>query len=150
MRFSVQAISVPKDFLDPKAFERAIENFLDAGAENIRVDFQVTTQTWREKPKFTIEKAGRESRWIYTGDKIYKFISGGTSVRYATMTPDFIPKTQIGYIGSGAGRGGVAFVNKKYPRPGIKAREFPKAIVRKWRPKWVSLFIRMQQSATGH
>ena len=149
-RIRLQAIRVKRSFLDPRRQERAIENFLDAAAENIRIDLGTTVQTWRERPTFEIKKTGPDSREIGTDNLIYKFVSGGTKVRYATMTPDFIAKTRPGWIGSGAGRGGRAFVNKKKPMPGIKARHFPKAIIKKWKPRLPGLMQRMIATELGH
>lgn len=141
-KFRLKAISVSKNFLNPKAQERAIENFLNAAAEDFRVDFLVTTQTWKDKPAFTIEKNPGE-RIVATNNKIYKFVSGGTRVRYATMTPDFVAKTTPDTIGSGPGRGGKAFVNRNKPKPGIKARNFPAAIKKKWGPRMTKLCLQM-------
>lgn len=149
-RIRLEAIRVPRTFLDPRRQERAIKNFLDSTAENIRIDLQVTVQTWKEKPTFKIEVTGEDSREISTDNLIYKFVSGGTKVRYATMTGDFIAKTRPGWIGSGAGRGGRAFVNKKKPMPGIKARHFPKVIIKKWKPRLPGLMRRMIAAEMGH
>ena len=56
------------------------------------------------------------------------FLNGGTSVRYATMTPDFVPKTSPNVLRSGPGAGGLAFVSKNVPNPGIEAREFDQSV----------------------
>lgn len=146
MKIQIQPIPVSKGFLDPRRLERALENFLDAGAENLRIDFQTTTQTWKHPVVFEIKKESY-ARWVFTRNRIYKFVSGGTRVRYATMTPGFTPKTRTGHIGSGPGSGGVLYVNRRRPRPGIRAREFPKAINAKWSKRWKSLFLRMQADA---
>jgi len=143
-------IPVKKGVLDAKKHARAIDNFLDAGAENIRVDFLTTTRTWKNGPEYEIEKIKREGRRIFTRNKIYLFVSGGTRVRYATMTRNFKAKTQPGVIGSGRGRGGVAFVSRKHPRPGIRARNFPEAIIKKWEKQWPKLWERMILSELGH
>lgn len=150
MKLNLIPIPVSKDVLDYRKHERAIQNFLDAGAENIRVDFLVTAKTWRNKPEFEIEKAGPETRKIFTRSKIYLYVSGGTRVRYAVMTRNFKAKTSPGVIGSGRGRGGVAFISRKHPRPGIQARNFPEAIIKKWEKQWPKLFTRMIQSELGH
>lgn len=147
-RFRAVPIDVSKGFLDPQKMDRAIENFLDAAAENIRVDLGVTVQTWKQRPEFKIEKKAGE-RVISTDNLIYKFVSGGTRVRYATMSKDFIAKTRPNVIGSGAGRGKRMFVSRKHPRPGIKARAFPKAIIRKWGPRFPELCRRMIKDELG-
>lgn len=126
-------VFLPKNLLKNAAQAAVIiENALNGAALGARADFGVTVQTWNTvHPDFVIqERVGY--RLIYTDNLIYKFVSGGTKVRYATMTPDFIAKTSPRVIGSGAGRGGVMFISKKHPRPGIKAREFELEIKDKW------------------
>lgn len=132
MRFRAR-VSVPAGFLQDfgPRLERITENLLDMMAEDIRIDFQVTTQTWRGVPEFNIEKE-RWKRVIWTGSAIYKFIAHGTAVRYATMEKGFRSKTVPGQIRSRKGKGGVAFISRKHPRPGIEARRFDDVILDKW------------------
>lgn len=133
LKVSVVPIGKVADLrLDAKRAQKVIENVLDMTAEAIRADYHVTTRTWSNKPTFVIEKPNPWERLIYTENEIYGYVSEGTPVRYATMTPDFQAKTAPRVIASGTGRGGVAFVSKAHPRPGIKAREFPETIGRKW------------------
>lgn len=131
MTLRLRAIIPPKILLDAEAMSRAIENTLDNTAKNIKVDFDVTTQTWNERPDFEIEKRAGY-RFIGTENEIYGYLNFGTRVRYALMSPDFSPKTRRGYIGSNKGRGGVILVSRRHPRPGIEAREFDKAVQAKW------------------
>lgn len=110
-------------------------------APEIKRDFAATTATWEgEKPKFS-HKAflnnGNPTLQILIGtgkgaDK-WNWLDKGTRVRYATMTPNFQGKTKVGFIGSFPGRGGLAYVDKRRPRPGIKPRGFRPAIERKWK-----------------
>lgn len=99
----------------------------------VEKSFDSTVQTWRSKPKFdrdvkvgTFQIVGEYG----TDDDVMNWVSNGTRVRYATMTPDFQAKTKVGRIRSNAGRGGVAFVNRRVPRPGIRARKFDELIVK--------------------
>ena len=124
--------------LKQKEFRLAALNRMRKVGVKVRADFEKTTATWEHDVDFDqaislSQKDGGPTLLVDTGDKIYKFVSGGTKVRYATMTPDFVPKTVPRVIGSGPGAGGVAFVNKQRPRPGIKAREFNAVIADKWR-----------------
>jgi hypothetical protein len=119
---------------NPRGMERAIENTLNQSALAAKADFGVTVQTWNDKPQFKIERKAGE-RTVYTDNLIYFFINNGTRVRYATMTKDFQAKTRAGFIGSGGGRGGVAFISKRRPKPGIKARKFDMVIKKKWDDK---------------
>lgn len=122
-------------------------------APEIEKDFAKTTRTWKEKPKFErtvkvgVAAGGRLAKQVTgsatgvsvevsTDSDVYRFVDEGTKVRYATMTPDFLAKTQPNVIGSRRGRGGLLFVNKKKPRPGIKARNFSKIIQKKWQPRF--------------
>ena len=152
MRLRATPIPIPDGFLDPRKLERAVDNFLDAAAENVRVDFLVTTKTWKNQPEFVVEAPSSQpdTRYVYTRSRIYMFVSGGTRVRYATMTPNFFPKTRPGAIRSNKGRGGVAFISRRHPRPGIQARRFPETIAKKWEGKWVALFTRILRDELKH
>ena len=126
-------VFVPQGLLfDVARLERVINNTLDAAALAVKADFGVTVQTWHRRPKFFIRTPKAGVRLIFTPNLIYRFVSGGTRVRYATMTPGFIAKTAPRKIASQMGRGGLWYVSKKRPRPGIKAREFASVIGEKW------------------
>lgn len=137
---------IPKrKVFDTAVVQRMLQQQLDTSAEAIRQDMLKTVKTWKNKPNFMIKKMGKYGRIIMAKDKIYFFVSEGTSVRYATMTPNFQAKTAQGRYTAGAGRGGVLFVNKNKPRPGIKARKFDKQTVERWRgklPKYFQLSTR--------
>ena len=45
-------------------------------------------------------------------------------MRYAHMTPNFVPRTSPGSFSVGPKVGGVAFIDKSRPLPGIKARKW--------------------------
>ena len=130
MPFKARVIFPKSVLADPAAVVRAVENTLTGTALNVKVDFDVTTQTWKDRPTFTI-KASPGKRMVFTKSDIYRFISRGTKIRYAVMSNPFAAKTRTGYIGSNQGTGGMVFVGKK-PLPGIKAREFEPTIGRKW------------------
>lgn len=116
---------------DAKRLERIIENTLEEAAKNVKIDFGVTTRTWKKRPEFEIKKPKKFERTISTTNKIYYFISGGTRVRYATMVPGFRSKTVVRRITPRKGKGGVLFISRRIPRPGIEAREFPETIIKK-------------------
>ncbi|MCC7208314.1 MAG: hypothetical protein IT323_13485 [Anaerolineae bacterium] len=120
---------------------RAIENTLNGVALDVQVDFGVTVQTWKEKPKFNIKRE-KYARVISTSSKIYRFVTRGTKVRRALMSPDFRPKTRNRWIGSNKGRGGVVFISKRLKLPGIKAREFEETIQAKWQKQMPKTFQR--------
>lgn len=125
-------------------FEDAVDIALDQSALAIKVDYGVTTQTWENQPKFTI-KRGKGYRDIYTDNKIYLFVSGGTVGRWVApvrasvlaFPANYAAKTRPGVIGSSSGgsSGPTAF-SKGHWNPGIKARDFPEAIGKKWDVEW--------------
>lgn len=138
----------------PPDFERLIEALkVDVNTEvkNIDAEYAKTYRTWEHKPDFEIRRAEisgnriEGSTAIYEGpsrDNPYPFIEKGTRVRYATMTPDFKAKTVPRVVSSGPGRGGLLYVSKKRPRPGIKAREFTEEIKDREQPKFEELVER--------
>jgi len=131
MAISLTPIKLPRRLLaDPVRVFRVVENALTGTALAVKVDFDTTTRTWKNRPKFTIKRS-KLRRLVYTNSDIYRFVSRGTRVRYAVMTDNFIAKTQPGVIGSRAGRGGLLAFTKR-PLPGIKARRFEPTIKQKW------------------
>lgn len=140
MTFKAKVIFPEKVLLDPQAVVRVCENTLQGVALNVKVDFDVTTQTWNDRPTFTITKAPLK-RVVATKSDIYRFVSRGTRVRFAVMTAGFRPKTRTGYIGSNIGKGGMAFLGKK-PLPGIKARNFEPTIGKKWQKEMPAIMQR--------
>jgi len=108
---------------------------LAAEVDTIDGEFHKTTATWNHQPAFEkkvdMANAMDLRGSVMTTDKIYTYITRGTRIRYATMTPGFVAKTSPGHIGSGPGRGGVLFISRKHPRPGIKARNFDIVIARR-------------------
>lgn len=65
----------------------------------------------------------------------WKWLDQGTSIRYATMTRNFRAKTRVRIISSGPGSGGLNFVSRAVPRPGIQARFFDNEISRRLDPR---------------
>lgn len=127
---------------DPKLAQQAIETALDMAAEDIRIDFQVTAQTWNNQPKFEIEVIP-DGRKIFTDNPIYGYVNDGVSPHVITAknTPrmvffaeGFKPKTRPGKIASYKGK--TASKNLVMPvkvnHPGIQAREFSEVIKKKW------------------
>lgn len=91
-----------------------------------------TVATWQDAPTFPVElhyKGGFIELRVQpkgTEHQLWKWVwlDQGTRVRYATMTRNFKAKTSPGSFSSGTGAGGVAYVSKKVPRPGIAARNW--------------------------
>lgn len=135
---TAQAIIADKSGLDPNKHRQAIEQALDNAAALALAGFQSSVSTWEHKPEFTVTREPGK-RTVATNDPQYGWINNGTAVRYATMTPDFLPKTKPGFLGSGTGRGGVLFVNRNRPRPGIEARRFDQLVLEQIDPQFASL-----------
>lgn len=119
---------------------RAIENTLEGAAKDVKVDFGVTTQTWKVRPAFTIEReTGR--RIVATDDDIYGFVDEGTPPHVITAHgPGGLvfgmpssPKTSVRVIGSKAGsRGSTIVRTHQVHHPGTEARAFSDEIAEKW------------------
>ena len=137
MTLKVQLLPIGEyeQFFDAAKFARITENALEETARAMEADYRVTVQTWTNRPNFQIDRRPYE-RDIYTTSDIYRFVSEGTRVRYATMTPNFRAKTSPGIIRSRGGQGGVMFIRKDKPKPGIVARQFAETINRKWARQW--------------
>lgn len=132
----VRAIKPGKPF-QSSIFRDEVRREADAVRKDMLDDFNRTTATWQHKVRFTSKVqasagAGGVRIEVSTKDPIYGYIDQGTRVRYATMSPDFSPKTQPDVILSVPGKGRRLFVNKKRPRPGIKARNFSKIIAKSY------------------
>jgi hypothetical protein len=142
--------------LKDEAMVKELLKGIEKSGKAIKKDYEKTTATWRHKVNFEIisdlDPSGPEVL-VGTEDKIYKFIDEGTSIRYATMTPDFQPKTVKRVIGSRGGRGGLLYVDTRRPRPGIEAREFSKVIEAKHQPRFkrqMEKAMREARKASGH
>lgn len=117
--------------------ERLVKN---VGKMMIR-DMKSATRTWNHKVDFSIKSrisAKSITVSIWTDEPIFNFIEGGTDVRRAIMTRDFMPKTSPGWLGSRKGSGGVSYIGADVAMPGIEARHFYKATAKKHRAYFVS------------
>lgn len=137
---------IPRDLgLDEKSINKAVENALTQSALAIKADFGVTTQTWKNKPVFTIEK-GAYSRIVSTDNMIFLFVDAGTKPHIirpkkakalAFQGGPYTPKTRVNQIASyNGGPSGDVVKRKEVKHPGTEAREFAKAIGKKWEAEW--------------
>jgi hypothetical protein len=120
--------------LKAKKLAQVVKNIAHDMGNRVWLDYLRTVETWQHIPKFEriVEVTGDTvTVLVGTDDPIYKYIDLGTRVRYATMTPGFVAKTRPGILGSRAGKGGVLFISKKHPKPGIEARRFTETIQKK-------------------
>lgn len=148
---------------DPDAFSREILKEAERLNKRIRADFDKTVGTWDHKPKFrAVVKVQQDAIIgdVHTAkifgkspELIYYFINQGTKVRFAKMTSDFEPKSQVRVIGSFPGRGGLDKVDVRFPMPGIKARRFNEEIANKHQVPLrlrMALAIRRGVKKSGH
>jgi hypothetical protein len=130
--------------LSPEVMLKALRGVAKKEADFANIQFALTYKSWSHKPSFAqgFKESSKEMEGftLTSGDgsknNPYPFVTKGTSVRYATMTPDFSPKSKVRTIGSGGGSGGVLYVDKRRPRPGIQAREFEEEIALREQPKF--------------
>ena len=122
-----------------KVLRQPVERTIDEAAAL----FEKTQATWEHKAKFkkTVKETAAkiDGSVLTSGDGSkehpYPFVTRGTKVRRALMTPGFVAKSQKRIIGSGQGQGGVLFVSKRLSLPGIKAREFEEEIGEQMEPR---------------
>lgn len=119
--------------MDAKALEREIKKELKLIARMAKNRMLTPTQTWNNPPDFVISGpmlAGDDlvcrvrTLGSSQGDMEFFFLDEGTKTRFATMTRDFMPKTAPRSFKASPGKGGLLFVNRKRPRPGIEARKW--------------------------
>lgn len=135
-------VKMPKVAISDVYIQRELEKIMKTPQQ----DFEsfVGTFSTENKPKIMIEVkkdikgfrafTGVKSNWskgkkANASDK-FMFLTRGTSVRYATMSSDFKPKTSKGVLrsGSGGGRRTPLFVDTAYPQPGIEPREIEELV----------------------
>lgn len=134
---------LPRKLLaDPAKLTRALVNTLNGVALDIKVDFQVTTQTFTHKPTFTIDSPSPYTRVVSTDDEIYSMLNEGTRAHdifpkaggiLRFKTP-FTSKTLPRQIMSRSGSKGTneAISKRGVHHPGTAAREWDTTIAQKW------------------
>jgi len=138
-------MSIRWEAINPGAFHpqalidglrKAIRDTIDEAED----EFHQTVETWTDPAYFEkdFDETSEEFEGeVKTDNRIYFFLAHGTSVRYATMSQDFESKTQPNWMSSRAGRGGLLFIDKTRPRPGIEARNWDKVEAKKQQPKLI-------------
>ena len=158
---SIKVIQIKASDLKVKAMWSELEQAVKEERDAADIEFSKTYSTWSHKPKFEKDFSSNSSQIIGSTltsgdgskDNPYPFVTKGTSVRYATMTDDFSPKSTKRVISSKGGRGGVLYVDKRKPRPGIEAREFEEEIAKREQPKFtkrMTAAMKKAASVSGH
>lgn len=145
-------VIMPKALIiDVAAQKRAITNTLNATAKAIKADFGVTTQTWSDKPAFTIESPSPYERDIGTDHEVYTMLNEGTRAHeirphgggVLRFTTPFRSKTVPRQIMSGAGSTGkVEVFTRAVHHPGTKPRAWDEVIFEKWDRQMGAIFQR--------
>ncbi len=141
-RVDIIPISLDRGFLKGLDVEKIIQNTLTQTAKAVKVDFEVTTQTWKNRPKFVI-RGNKYVRIIKTSDPIYFWVNGGTkahTIRAKTkgglrFRGGYKAKTAVKQIMSRAGGSYGNFVKPppmEVRHPGTKARKFDETIGEKY------------------
>jgi hypothetical protein len=158
-----KAIS-PKKFKDD-AFLEEVYAAMDTVADGIKSDYDKTTVTWKNKPKFEIiENISNKGPEVLVGtdDDIFKFVDEGTkehiilpkTAKRLRFQNTYTAKTVPGVIGSRSGgpSGDVVFSNGVI-HPGTEARNFTKIIEKTWQGKFKRIMEKAISNAakkSGH
>lgn len=137
----IKFIKVRRLKLNGPSMVKAIENALTGAAMDCKIDFDVTTQTWKNRPAFTVQVLpGR--RVISTDSDIYHFVDAGTKPHdirpvnapfLAFQGGQYQAKTTPRVIGSrDGGPSGPVVFSMGVHHPGTEARDFTKVIKEKW------------------
>jgi len=142
--------------LQINSMDAAIRDAAIQAAKDMGKDLDKVIETWKaDKPVIMTEAklvpAGMApstkahssytaSAWLKDdgsrGYKKFMYLELGTERRFAVMTPGFIPKTRAGQLKSWVGKGKMLVINKNINHgkglPGIKKREFIKALRERW------------------
>lgn len=138
--------------VDPVRMARAITNTLNSTAQAVKVDFNVTVQTFAEKPTFAITSPTQYQRQVSTDDENYARLNDGTRPHEIRPGPSgvlvfqtpFSSKTVPNQIMSRAGRqgGNTVFIRKPIQHPGTAPRAFDTAIAKKWDRQFATIMQR--------
>lgn len=132
---------LPKKLIaDPQKLARALTNTLNGVQKNIKIDFDVTTQSWKDRAEFLMTSPDTWTRRAATSNKIYGYVNDGTrphrilpKKKMLRFNTPFSPKTLPNQIMSGPGSKGASVVfSRGVNHPGTKARKFDVAIKQKW------------------
>ncbi len=144
---------------DAAKMRGVIMSTLNGTAKAIKVDFDVTTQTWQHRPTFTIASPSEFTREISTDDDIYTMLEVGTRAHIIRpkkprgilrFTTPFRSKTIPNEIRSRQGsKGNTPVVARIVHHPGTKARLWSKAIKKKWDAQIGTTFQRAIDAAAS-
>lgn len=129
-----------KRLANPAAYRRSVNTLLKNTGKAFEKDMREPTQYWNKSIPI---KHKQEVNYVEvtTNDPRWYYLNVGTNIRWAVLTPDFIPKTTPRQLHGRPGQGQVLIAGKLAmlarglpPRPGIKARQWIDIIVQKEGP----------------
>ena len=157
---------LPSKKYNTAAVKNAIDSEITAIANDILLDYELTTATWKRNVKFEKEiNVSRDKQEILVGtdDEIYGYVDFGTKPHpirpkrpggRLAFPSEFVPKSQPGQMVSSKGySGGETLFAKEVNHPGTKARKFSKNIQKKWKPlfeKRMNKAMKKAVEASGH
>lgn len=127
---------------DINSFENKINRVLNKVTIEAQTDYQRFAGSFDSiMPKIQVIEEDDGNLVIpernYDG-QILSYVVSGTSIRYATMEPEFTPRTRRGSLNVGPRTGGVAFVSKGVPHAGIEARDTHQLLADTYGPQLVN------------
>lgn len=161
----VKAKALKPKALKDKDMRLELLNGLRSIARQVTKDFEATTSSWKNKPKFETVvslKGGEAAFLVDTNSEIYGYVDQGTKphiirpvkAKVLAFNVGGSPKTRPGVIGSTGGSAGSGPVFSKGVRhPGTKARQFSKIINEKWQKRFGAEMIdsmRRARAKSGH
>lgn len=123
--------------MDKNAYTKGIQ----AAAAAIKVDFNVTTVTWNNRPSVTVTTESPARVLVWISNPVYYYVNFGTRphdirpvrAKALRFPSSFRPKSSMTRLSSGKGMKSSSMVFAKYVRhPGSKARQFDTRIATKW------------------
>ena len=146
--------------MNVKGYRREILSQLRKEGTQLRKLFAQATRTWSPAVRFRTDVSVRGIRAsVKVSTKDIRFISvdKGTRTRWAVMSSDFSPKSQVRSLSARRGRGGAVIRGKVAmskrniaPRPGIKPRMFSVEVRKIRRPIFFFQMRRaMKRAAKG-
>lgn len=131
-KFEITAFGPPE--ITSRRLQGRLLNLVQKYGKKIKTDLDSITLTWDHKPTFNMEEryaGGVYAVRVSTDDEIFGYLDEGTSKRWALMSKDFVPKTEIRTLNSFPGRGKAVLRGQEAmvrhglaARPGIDAREW--------------------------
>lgn len=158
----VRIVAIKAKVFSPEVIHGVIRAEIEKFMEFPKGAMLRTVQTWQgDRPSWEVKveqgSGGLVGLLLFTGSGFgrqkWRWLDQGTKVRYATMTPDFRAKTTPGAFWSGPGAGGLLYINKRRPRPGIAARNWSEKLVEEFGPafdKWMDAAVKTAIAKTGH